>query len=420
MLGTSNGSCAIVEYAKSQGIHTIVTDNLSPEDSLAKQLSDEYWMISTSEVDALEVKCRDAGVTAVMSGASDYNVQKAIELCSRLELPSFCDMSVWHYSVDKYDFKNICRKFDVLVPEDFIVSPELSDEEISKVKFPVMVKPIDLSGNKGVSYCYDKEDLKSAYKHALTVSSSKKIIVERMLHGEEWYASYALAQGNIRLIALNAMFSQPGEPKNCYTVTTTVSNHVDQFVSEVNPQIEKMLTEGIGCKEGYCWVQLMHDEDGKFYIIEMGYRLDGDMIFIPYKDVCGFDTVKFLVDYATGHPNMVKDLPVSQNQAFKKCGCAMMLWTNKDGVISSIEGLGNLDIPGMVVDFRHKKGDTIRRYTSIGNIMFTADNCSEMCRMIDIVNKKIKILNEEGEDMVIKYTDFKYLQKIYEDGLAGK
>ena len=420
MLGTSNGSCAIVEYAKSKGIYTIVTDNLLPEVSSAKKISDEYWMVSTSDLDVLEKKCRKAGINAVMSGASDYNVCKAIELCSRLGLPSFCDMDVWHYSVDKYDFKKICRKFDVPIPEDFAVSPNLSEEEISKVVFPVMVKPVDLSGNKGVSYCYCREDLKKAYKHALSVSASEKIIVERMLHGEEWYASYALARGNIRLLALNAMYSQPGEPKNCYTITTTVSNHVNQFIEEVNPKIEKLLIEGIGGKEGYCWVQLMHDADGKFYIIEMGYRLDGDMIFIPYKEVCGFDTIKFLVNYAIGHHNSIEDLPMSQSCAFKKCGCGMMLWTNKDGIISKIEGFQNLDIPGVVIDFRHKMGDTVKKHTSIGNIMFTADNCQQMCEMIGMVNRNIRILNENGEDIVIKYTDFDYLQKIYNEGLVGK
>lgn len=420
MLGTSNGSCSIVEYAKSVGIYTVVTDNLPIEASIAKKIADEYWMISTSEIDLLEKKCRETGINAVMSGASDYNVARAIELASRLELPSFCSEKVWHYSVDKYDFKQKCKEFNVPIPEDYIVSSAFNEEDIRKIAFPVMVKPVDLSGNKGISYCYNKEDLIRAYKYAKSVSSSDKIIVERMLHGEEWYASYALAQGQIRLIALNAMFSEPGEPKNCYTITTTVSNHVEQFINQVNPKIEKLLTEGIGCKEGYCWVQLMHDEDGKFYIIEMGYRLDGDMMFIPYKDVCGFDTLKFLVNYACGISNTIDDLPSPQTKAFKRCGCGLMLWTNKGGTVTSIEGFQDLNIPGAVIDFRHCVGDQINKYTSIGNIMFTSTDCDEMCRIIDSINHHIRILNEHGEDVIIKYTDFNYLKQVYNDGLAGK
>ena len=55
MLGSSNGSCALVQRAKEMGIHTIVTDYLPPERSRAKGKSDEYWMLNTGDVDALEL-----------------------------------------------------------------------------------------------------------------------------------------------------------------------------------------------------------------------------------------------------------------------------------------------------------------------------------------------------------------------------
>lgn len=54
MLGTSKASCEMIEYAKSQGIYTIVTDYFEPEKSKAKLIADEYWMISTGDFDALE------------------------------------------------------------------------------------------------------------------------------------------------------------------------------------------------------------------------------------------------------------------------------------------------------------------------------------------------------------------------------
>ncbi len=243
-----------------------------------------------------------------------------------------------------------------------------------------------------------------------------------MLHGEEWYGAYAIVDGEVRLLALNAMYAQPGEPKNCYTVTTTVSHHVERYINEINPKIEEVLKE-VGCREGYCWVQVMLDEDDKFYIIEMGYRLDGDMMFIPYRDVCDFDTVKMLVDYAAGKKMTKEMLPQSQTKAFEKCGCGMMLWTNKDGKIAEIHGLKELssDSDIMLVDAPLAKiGGNITKYRPLACIMFATDNCDEMCRIIDKVNKTVKIINDRGEDVVIKYTDFDYLKKVYKQGLEGK
>ena len=54
MLGTSYGTLLMLEYAKSQGVHTIVTDYLEPAHSPGKQVANEYWMISTGELDELE------------------------------------------------------------------------------------------------------------------------------------------------------------------------------------------------------------------------------------------------------------------------------------------------------------------------------------------------------------------------------
>lgn len=420
MLGTSSISCEMVKYAKSQGIYTIVTDPREPEKSVAKLVADEYWMINTGEIDLLEKKCREEGVTAVICGISEFCLEVCMELCKRLGFPCYCTPEAWHYSRDKEDFKKLCKEVGAPVATDYYLTDALTDDELATVKFPVVVKPVDMSGNRGVSYCYNKEDLIKAWKYARSVSKSSKMIVERMLHGEEWYSSYAFSNGEPRLLALNAMYAQPGEPKFCYTVTTTVSNHVEQYIKEINPYILEVLKR-VGCKEGYAWVQAMLDEDGHFYILEMGYRLDGDQMFMPYRDMLGYDIVKELVDMACGKKSSIDDLPPSQEHAYKKCGCGLELWTNKDGILTKIKGLDVMEkTPGVFVECLHHVGDTIIKYRPLANISFTTDTIEEMCELIDKVNKEVAFYNEKGEDTVIKYTDFDYLKRVYAEGLAGK
>ena len=419
MLGTSSMSCEMVEYAKSKGVYTIVTDYLPQEKSKAKLVADEYWMYNTSELDILEQKCRSEGVTAVICGISEFNLEMCMELCKRLGFSCYCTSEAWHYSRDKEDFKTLCKKYDAPVATDYYVSEELTDEELSKVEFPVVVKPVDMSGNRGVSYCHNKEELIEAYKYARSISKSTKIIVERMLHGDEWYSSYAIADGKISLLALNAMYCQPGEPKNCYTVTTNVTNHIEQFIREINPKIEEVL-KAVGCKEGYAWTQAMLDEDGKFYIIEMGYRLDGDHAFKYTNAIHGMDIIKDLVDFALGEKKHVT-LPPPQQHAFSKCGCGLELWTNKDGILTEIRGLDVMrNTKGVFVECLHDIGDKIIKYRPLCNISFTTDTIDEMCELIDKVNREVAFINERGEDTVIKYTDFDFLHKVYQEGLEGK
>lgn len=88
MLGTTGrGTKELLLEAKSRGIYTIITDNLSVENAPLKLLADEYWMISTAEIDLLEQKCKNEGIIAIMNGISTFNISVCMELCKRLNLP---------------------------------------------------------------------------------------------------------------------------------------------------------------------------------------------------------------------------------------------------------------------------------------------------------------------------------------------
>lgn len=413
MLGTSLGSREMVLYARSIGVYTVVTDPYEPEKSTAKLVADEYWMINTGDVDVLEKKCLEENVTAVICGVSEFNLEVCMELCKRLGFPCYCTPEAWHYSRDKADFKSLCRKVGVPIPEDYYLTDALTDEEIKKVKFPVVVKPVDMSGNRGISYCYNKEELIEAYKYAKSVSKSDKIVVERMLRGKEWYSYYALADGEISMVALNGMYAQPGELKNLYSLTTTLSDNVDRFVRDINPKVQEVL-KCVGCKEGIAWVQEMLDEDGQFYIIEMGYRLPGDMTYEQYPALLHFDSIKWLVDYALGTKHKPADLPIPQTKAYKACGCSYSLWTNKGGILTSIEGIEKLE---NTREFRYfslnQIGDHFDYHRPLGVIVFHADNIDDYCRKIEIINETVSLKDAEGDDVIIRYTDFDYLREIY-------
>lgn len=417
MLGTSLGSKEIVEYAKSQGIHTIVTDFDLPEKSTAKLVSDEYWMVNTGDLDTLEAKCREAGVTCVMCGVSEFNLEMTMELCKRLGLQSYCTPEAWHYSRDKADFKKLCHEVGAPVADDYFLSDELTEEELNRVKFPVVVKPVDMSGNRGITYCYTKDELVYAYRYARSLSKNPKIVVERMLKGREWYGYYALAKGTIHQIGLVEMVAQPGYLKNLYSISTTVTDNVERFMTEINPQIESVLHR-VGCREGVAWVQVMLDEDDHFYIIEMGYRLTGDRPEAAFPGLIGFDTVKWLTDYARGYQHTVEDLPAVQTHSYGNCCCGYSLWTHKGGTLASFNGFDEIcKIPGIKFYTQHHVGETFPERRPLGVVGINADTIDEFCEKIDKVNKTISILDENGEDVIIRYTDFDYLRNVYENGL---
>lgn len=418
VLGASNGSKDIVKYAKSIGVYTIVTDYIPVEHSSLKQLADAHWEISTSDIDLLEKECKQNQVDAIICGCSEFNIEQLLSLGERLNLPVYCDRESWHYSRDKADFKLVCKDLGIRVPKDYSVSFLPTIEELEAIDYPVVVKPIDMSSNRGVSFCDNDQQLLDGIKLASSFTKSSKMIVEQKINGKEWYAYYAIAEGKSKFIALNAMYSQPGEPSFCYSITTTATDHVIKYLKEMNKPIKELLKR-VGCKEGIAWVQVMLNEiDNNFYAIEMGYRLDGDMMFVPYKKLMGFDSIKWLVDYSINGRNLFSNLPKEPNKPYKQCACSYMVWTNQAGYIGSIEGLDEIArIANIEVAWHADKGEYFDKYRPLGNILFCSKDVNEMCETISKVNKLLKISDDKGNEIIIKFTDFIKLKKAYARGL---
>ena len=152
----------------------------------------------------------------------------------------------------------------------------------------------------------------------------------------------------------------------------------------------------------------------------MGYRLSGEQIYETYNSLCNCDVIKIIVDYARGLATKHL-LPEPQKRAFVKCGTGMILWTNKGGKIVEYRGLEKLkEIPNLKMDILKQVGDDAVPYRGVGNFSFVSENIEDMISTVDAINKNVQVINDDGEDMVIKYTDFDFLRKVYKEGLEGK
>lgn len=416
MMGTTPTSIELINMAKAQGIYTITTDYLEPEQSPAKLISDEYWMISTADLDALEKKCREEGVSAVLAGISEFNIERMAELCQRLELPCWCTPESWNAIQKKHNFKRLCRENGVPVATDYYLSNPPTEEELAQIVYPVVIKPVDQNSNVGMSYCYNREDVIKGCEYARSLSAYDTVIVERMLDGVEYIAHYAMADGKAVLFSFAAMLSEEGYPENCYSMTTTGTDKLNHYLAEVDSAVTRALHEA-GCHEGVAWCEMILDKDGHFYLLEMGYRPTGDMIAIPLKEVAGFDTLTWLLDTAVGKKHTVNDLPKKLTASPVSCACAYILWSKARGTATRMEGLDKLmTMPNVYVRNLVYEGKEIEAYDYMIVIAFDAENCKEMCRTIEMINRTVKVLDENGSDLTIYYTDTDRLLKMYQTG----
>lgn len=416
ILGSDYATIDIVRAAHELGVYVITADLM--ESSPTKQASDEAWLISTTEIDLLAQKCIEEKVDGVLTGASDFNISLSRELCKRLNMPLYCESDgAWKVATNKRAFKDLCKKVGAPVAEDYTLSDDMTEQELTKIKYPVVVKPVDQCGNVGMSYCSDQEGLIAAYKHARSVSDNATIIIERELHGPEFAVNYILADGEIRLYFFSSEHNEPGERENLYSFITTTSCHLKQYIDEVNDKVIEVFRQA-GCREGVAWVETILDQDGHFYLLEMGYRFGGEAVNVPYKAISGFDSMRFMVKYALGTKHTAADLPSVLAPGEPRCAATYLLFAKHDGVIQSIEGLAQTEaLRNVSVDMPKRVGSAIRSGGTMGCIHISADNMDEMCQTLKTINLALKILDTEGRNMFVYYDDYEGLKKEYDSGL---
>lgn len=416
ILGSDYGTIDLVNAAKEMGLYVIASDSMTT--SPTKEAADEAWMISTANIDLLEKKCREDNIGAVLTGASDFNIERSRELCHRLGFPVYCASNkAWDVATNKRHFKDICKQIGAPIAADYRLTDALSDEELGSITFPVVVKPVDLSGNRGMSYCANKDELKVAWKKAREASKNSTIIVERQLHGPEYAVNYIMADGEIRLHFFSAEHHEPGELSNLYSVINTTSYHLKQYIEEVNDKVIAVLKEA-GCRDGVAWVETMLDDDGYFYLLEMGYRYGGEVVNSAYRHICGFDSIEWMIEIACGVEHTADNLPAPLTECNRGIGAAYLFFAQRDGIIGAIEGLEEIaKLPGVYLDIPKREGGNVRYHATMGVVHISSKNIEELCNTIDHINKILRIRSVDEQDMFIKYTNLDELRIEYYKGL---
>lgn len=416
ILGSDLGTLDIVnEFRRDTGGGYVVTADYWDE-SPTRSASDESWTISTQDIDALAEACLQNGIDAVLAGASEINVDAVRLLCKRLGLPTWCtDDEAYEVARDKYKFKQICKKVGAPVATDYALTDELRQEDLAKIQYPVVIKPVDLSGNRGMSFCNDQSELIAAYKKAREMSSKERIICERRLHGPEWCVEYLLAEGEAKPFIFSKEHHQPGEKPCLYSIINTSSNYLKKYMEECDGPVRKVFKEA-GFKDGIAWVEIMLDDDGRFYLLECGHRLTSEALYAFYNKITGFNSVRWLIDTALGTPHSKEQIPDIWRLNNTQTSVAYSLFSRKEGNIT-LEGLDQIQaLPNVMIDIPRREKHTVNEYGLIGAIRLYG-SAEEVVAMLKLINEKLIVQDENGEDLLIRFTDYDALVDDFNSGL---
>ena len=412
ILGGNPETSALVQLANDMGIKTIVASYRANDD--AKKYAWKSSMVDGFDIPGLIALAREEAVDGVLVGVADMLVPSYCKVCDALNLPCYATQQIVDVFAFKDVFKATCESYGIHGIPEYYLDAEIKPEDVAKIKFPVMIKPVDSSSGMGMTVVYSAKELPAAVEKALSVSSKKRFIVERYMDGvEDMGMYYTFKDGVCTASCIYDRYTtdeQPGLARVCLGGTYP-SKHMDEYFSRMHKNALRMFKE-IGIKNGVLMLSAFY-ENGEFYVYDTGFRLQGEAPHFIIKHIQGFDQREMLIRFALTGSEGDFDLEEKDDTLLRGKQAATIWFLSKAGKIAKIEGLDKLADDKRVITIvqRFKEGDEVKEEwigtekQVFARLYLCADNKEQMKDAINEYQKKVKVMDDNGNNLLLKGFD---------------
>ena len=407
ILGGNPETTPLVKMANEMGIKTIVASFRATDD--AKKIA---W--KSSEVDGMDVPglialAREEEVDGVLVGVADMLVPSYCKVCDALNLPCYATQQIVDVFAFKDVFKATCEHYGIHGIPEFYLDTELKAEDIARIQFPVMVKPVDSSSGMGMTVCYTSEELPTAVEKALSYSSKKRFIVERYMQCDDMGIYYTFKDGECSASCVYDRYTsdeQPGLSRVCLGGTYP-SKHIEEYFSRMHKNAVRMFKE-IGIRDGVLMLSAFF-EKGEFYVYDTGFRLQGEAPHLILKHMHGYDQREMLIRFALTGSEGDFDILKRDDAWFGGRYAATLWFLLKAGTIAKIEGLNHWKEDLHVIDLvqRLHEGDTVQdewigtEKQVLARLYLCAKNRFELSEVLKRYMRSVKAFDQEGNPMLL-------------------
>ncbi len=392
LLGGSRYLLPVIEAAKKLGYYTITCDYLP--DNIAHKYSDEYCNVSIIDKEAVLEKARELKVDGVMSFACDPGVVTAAYVAEKMGLPSCGSYESVSILQNKGRFRQFLTDngFTVPVAKGYTsIDEAIADKDI--FNWPVIVKPTDSAGSKGVTRVDDPEKLRESIEYALSFSHCSEFIIEDFIEKKGFSSdtdSFSV-NGELKFVSFSSQrfdekASNPYTPA-AYSWPSSISAENQELL---RGEIQRLLTL-LDMKTSIYNIEVRESTNGKAYIMELSPRGGGNRLAEMLRYATGVDLVTNAVRAAAGD----EVIGVEQRD-YDGCWAEVILHSSIAGVFDSLwiadeikDNVIERDLwiePGVAV------GDFSAANEAIGTLVLRFDTAERLEEVMSDTEKYVKVL----------------------------
>ena len=358
----------VIDAAHKQGYYVITADYLP--NNIAHKWSDEYCNVSIIDKEAVLKEAQRLQIDGIMSFACDPGVVAACYVQNKMGLPSFGPFESVEILQNKDKFRAFLAKNGFNVPQaKGFDSIDAAMEETYWYPWPVIVKPTDAAGSKGVTRVDKAEDLKPALEYAMEHSISGHIIVEEFIdkQGCSSDTDSFSEDGKLKFVSFcaqrfDAEATNPYTPA-AYSWPSTFTKEQEEYLTS---EIQRLITL-LDLKTCVYNIEVRVAPNGKPYIMELTPRGGGNRLCEMLRYATGVDMITAITRAMVGDPILE---PIEQ-KPYNGHWAEIILHADKDGEFDHLEI--SKDLPAEVVeeDLWVEKGDKVESFEGANNAIGT-------------------------------------------------
>lgn len=272
IIGASYLQEPLIQKAKSMGIETHVFAWAAND--VGEKSADYFYPISIIEKEQITQKCREIGIDGICTIASDLAVITVNYVANQLHLNAN-SMECTRLSTNKHLMREAFEKNDDPSPRSILVG-DVMDLSGVTLQYPVIVKPLDRSGSRGITKLESAEGLREAIENAKEQGFEKKALVEEFAIGQEYSVEFISWKGKHHFLAVTEKFTT-GAPHFIETGHVEPARLSDEMCEQVKRVVSHAL-DSLQITMGASHSEIKIDQDGNIRLIEIGGRMGGDYI----------------------------------------------------------------------------------------------------------------------------------------------
>ncbi|EOD00815.1 ATP-grasp domain-containing protein [Caldisalinibacter kiritimatiensis] len=405
ILGGGNNQINAIKRSKEKGITTIVSDYY--EDAPGKEISDYGELVSTFDVEGNMKVAKKYDIDGIMTIGTDQPIYTVAKVANELKIPSFLSVDTAKAVTNKRVMKKVFDDNNIPTVNYVLINRNFKESELKNIKFPVVIKPVDSQGQRGIFKLNSIDEIREKIEDTLSFSREDVVLVEEYYKSEEITVSGWVHEGNTHIILVTDR------------VTFTSNKHIgiclahdfpSKFLYEYHEDIydiTRQIVEAFKIKEGPIYFQMLIGNEG-IKVNEVACRIGG-----AYEDqliplLTGIDILDMVIDYSLG-----KKVDCTKLQKYdllknnKKA--SVQLFFARPGKIKDLSDLTEINnLPGIVeAKFNFKVGDELKKIVNAtaraGYMIIVGKDNETLANNINRAFKHLKIYDEEGNNLVTQY-----------------